>query len=85
MVSEEEGEEPSDSVTPEELFVDKEEDEQVKKLIATLPGIQQATLRMKHVDGMEIAEIALVIGCTENAVRANLSRARKKIMSYFIK
>ena len=85
MVSEEEGEEPSDSVTPEELFVDKEEDEQVKKLIATLPGIQQATLRMKHVDGIEIAEIALVIVCTENAVRANLSRARKKIMSYFIK
>ena len=53
------------------------------ELISQLPDVQQATLRMKHIDGMEVSEIASTIGSTENAVRVNLARARKKILSYF--
>lgn len=70
--------------TPESQFVSQEEEAKVLKLLATLPDAQQAVLRMKHVDGLETSEIASIIGSSEEAVRKNLSRARKKIMEMFL-
>src|SRR5574344_706815 len=67
----------TDDITPEDAYIDKELEEEVEGLINTLPDIQQATLRMKHIDGLETREIARMMGCTEVAVRTNLSRARK--------
>lgn len=83
LVGEEGYEELPDSNNPEDSYINKEEEEQVKELISQLPDVQQATLRMKHIDNMEVSEIAAAIGSTENAVRVNLSRARKKILNYF--
>lgn len=71
--------------SPEHLFIEREEELLVERLIATLPDKQQATLRMKHIDGLEVEEIAKLTGCSEVTVRSNLMRARRKIMSYFIK
>ncbi len=70
-------------MTPEEAYIDKENGEKLNELMKTLPSVQQATLRMKHIDGMEIGEIARITGSTEVTVRSNLSRARKKILNYF--
>ena len=70
--------------TPESQFVSQEEEAKVLKLLATLPDAQQAVLRMKHVDGLETSEIASITGSSEEAVRKNLSRARKKIMEMFL-
>ena len=55
------------------------------ELIATLPDLQQAILRMKHIDGFEVEEIARLTGSTVIAVRTNLSRARKKVREQFMK
>lgn len=73
----------TDETTPEDVYITKEEAGCIEKMIKTLPDIQQATLRMKHIDGLEVAEIARIIGSSEVAVRTNLSRARKKMMNYF--
>ena len=70
--------------TPESQFVSQEEEAKVLRLLATLPDAQQAVLRMKHIDGLETSEIARITGSSEEAVRKNLSRARKKIMEMFI-
>ena len=43
------------------------------RLINKLPGLQQTILRMKHVDGFEVEEIARLTGSTPEAVRMNLS------------
>ena len=51
----------------------------VMRIIDGLPGLQQTILRMKHVDDFEIAEIAELTGSNQEAVRVNLSRARKKV------
>jgi RNA polymerase sigma-70 factor (ECF subfamily) len=40
---------------------------------------------MKHIDGFEIEEIAGITGCRPEAVRVNLSRARKKVKEIFLK
>jgi RNA polymerase sigma-70 factor (ECF subfamily) len=71
------------SDSPEDRMIDEEEEEREKELIRSLPDKQQVVLRMKHIDGMEVSEIAQVTGMTRDAVRQNLSRARKKIVSFF--
>jgi RNA polymerase sigma-70 factor (ECF subfamily) len=40
---------------------------------------------MRHLDGLEIGEIAALTGSTPEAVRVNLSRARKRVRELFMK
>ena len=58
--------------------------DRVMRIIDRLPGLQQTVLRMKHVEGFEIAEIAELTGSTAEAVRVNLSRARKRVKELFL-
>lgn len=58
--------------------------QQLQFLISELPDTQQTILRMKHIDGLEIEEIMRITGCSYDAVRANLSRARRKIRDQFL-
>lgn len=58
---------------------------QVLHIMEQLPGLQQTILRMKHVEGFEVKEIAELTGSTPEAVRVNLSRARKKVKELFLK
>ena len=62
----------------------REDEERAQKLIDALPGAQQAVLRMKHQEGMEVAEIARITGSSPEAVRQNLSRARRNILKHFV-
>jgi RNA polymerase sigma-70 factor (ECF subfamily) len=80
----EETEKMEDPGSPEESLIEQEEYDRLMKVMDQLPDIQQATLRMKHIDGLEVEEIARITGTKEVTVRTNLSRARKKIMNYFI-
>lgn len=57
----------------------------VSQIIARLSGLQQSILKMKHIEGLEIEEIAAITGSTPEAVRMNLSRARKKVKELFFK
>lgn len=45
--------------------------------IADLPEEQQTVLWLKSVEGMESAEIASILGCSEGAVEQRLVRARQ--------
>lgn len=63
---------------------DGEEIEQLLKVIDSLPSTQRTILRMRHLQGMEMREIALVLGSTEMAVRKTLSRARKVVRNRLI-
>ncbi len=51
----------------------------IKGLIDKLPELQRSIMRLRDVEGLEIKEIAYIISSNENAVTANLSRARQKI------
>ncbi|MBQ8603034.1 MAG: RNA polymerase sigma factor [Bacteroides sp.] len=66
-------------------LLESEEMEEVLQAITTLPDLQQAVLRMKHIEGFEVEEIARLTGSTLIAVRTNLSRARKRIREQFIR
>jgi RNA polymerase sigma-70 factor (ECF subfamily) len=73
----------SDAETPYILLEQKDSVEHVMRIIDQLPALQQTILRMKHVDGFEVEEIAELTGSNPEAVRMNLSRARKKVKDRF--
>ncbi|MDH6313884.1 RNA polymerase sigma-70 factor (ECF subfamily) [Parabacteroides sp. PFB2-10] len=56
----------------------------IRRLIEQLPNLQQTIIRMKDVEGYELAEIADITGTQIEAVRSNLSRARKKVREHYL-
>jgi RNA polymerase sigma-70 factor (family 1) len=58
---------------------------QVKKLIEQLPDLQQKVIHLRDIEQLEYEEIAERTGLQVNAIRVNLSRARKKVRDEFFK
>jgi len=48
-------------------------------LISQLPEQQRTVMHLRDVEGMEFDQISYISGQSINAIRANLSRARKKV------
>ena len=65
--------------TPQLILEEKERHSYLNKLIDRLPLSQQMCIRLRDVEGYDFTEIAAILECDEGSVRANLSRARKKI------
>lgn len=63
----------------------KNEMELVHRIICSLPPLQQTILRMKDIEGYETEEIAQITGCSSEAIRSNLSRARKRLRDIYLK
>lgn len=72
-------------ISAEEVMERREGEKRVISMMEHLPSGQQAVLRMRHVDGMEISEIAAITGSTANAIRVTLSRARQNIKEIYLK
>ena len=62
---------------------DGERIERMMSIVRTLPDMQQTVLRLRHIEGMEMAEIAQLTGSTETAVRKALSRARLAVKKQY--
>jgi len=60
-----------------------DEGERMMEIVRQLPTMQQTVLRLRHEEGMEMKEVAELIGVTEEAVRQSLSRARRKILEQY--
>ncbi|MDR0699125.1 MAG: sigma-70 family RNA polymerase sigma factor [Tannerella sp.] len=68
---------------PDTQLEEKDSVAYLMRIIDRLPENQRTVLRMKHVDGFEVEEIASITGSAPEAIRMNLSRARKKIREIF--
>lgn len=73
----------SAALSPEEAMISTEGESQAAGMLAMLPDVQRRVLTLKHVDGLEVDEIAAITGATPNAVRVNLSRARNRIKQIY--
>jgi RNA polymerase sigma-70 factor (ECF subfamily) len=58
---------------------------EIGQFVRTLPPKQRAALILRHVEGREYCEIAGVLGCSEDAARANVFQAVKKVRARFAK
>ncbi len=63
----------------------KNTEEIIRKIVESLPPLQQAIIRMKDMEEYEVDEIAEITGTSPDAVRVNLSRARKKVREEYLK
>jgi len=71
--------------TPQLILEEKDMYASICQLIEQLPLQQRMAIRLRDVEGYELAEIAHILECDERSVRANLSRARKKIREQICK
>ncbi len=69
---------------PERIAEMKDAAGYVRKLMEELPEQQKAILHMRDIEGCDFEEIGEVLGMNINAVRVNLSRARKRIRELYI-
>lgn len=60
-----------------------EQIERIMDLINKLPTMQQTVIRLRHIDGLKMADIANITGTTEQAVRQSISRARRTILKNY--
>lgn len=63
----------------------KSSEELIRRIVEKLPVLQQAIIRMKDMEEYEVDEIAEITGTKVDAVRMNLSRARKKVREEYLK
>lgn len=75
---------PSQSATPERLLEEKDEFRLMREIINSLPTLQRTIIQIKDVQEYETEEIAEITGCSAEAIRSNLSRARKKVRDIYL-
>lgn len=51
----------------------------VRSIINSLPETQRMVIQLRDIEELELNEIKEITGLNDNAIRANLSRARKKV------
>ncbi len=74
-----------ESVDVLEQFEFTESANQIKKLIDKLPDLQRTVMLMRDIEQLSYEEIAETTDLQLNAIRVNLSRARKKVRDEFLK
>ncbi|MCF8230245.1 MAG: RNA polymerase sigma factor [Bacteroidales bacterium] len=71
--------------TPENYFEMKDNIKYVHRIIASLPDQQKMIIQLRDVEGYEYEEIAEIMQMNRNAIRVNLSRARKTVRDELVK
>lgn len=69
--------------TPEQQMEQRQTVDRAREAMSAMPATVRIIMQMRHVDGMEVAEIASMIGSTPERVRVNLSRGRKRLKEIF--
>lgn len=69
----------------EVLSADSERIDRMMGIINALPSLQQTILRLRHIEGMEMKDIAALVGTNEVALRKALSRARQAVRIQYLK
>lgn len=72
------------SLSAEERLIVMEERTEIDNIITSLPSAHQALLKMKHIEGLEVNEIARITGSSPGAIRVTLSRTRHQIKELFM-
>ena len=75
----------TDSNGTDQADGDDERIERMMAVVSTLPDLQQTILRLRHLEGMEMNEIADLTGSSEVAIRKALSRARQAVRQKYMK
>ncbi|MCX7826167.1 MAG: sigma-70 family RNA polymerase sigma factor [Verrucomicrobiae bacterium] len=70
---------PDWSQDPERIVLTRETQEFVRRAVAALPDIHREVVALHHLEGMEVAQIAEVLGISHGTVLSRLARARENL------
>ena len=70
---------PADAPTPEDHAVEREDRELLQRALGELPEAHREALVLYYLQGESVAQIAGVLGITEDLVKQRLSRARRAL------
>jgi RNA polymerase sigma-70 factor (ECF subfamily) len=70
---------PSDAPEPDEVALQNEQRDMVRRLVAALPDKYRSITVLRYYSGLSYEEIAAVTGQTESAVKTQLHRARRML------
>ena len=73
------------TTTPHKMLEMKDEVTGIHQIIRHLPLMQQMIVQMRDIEGLEFDEMEEILNINANAIRVNLSRARKAIRDQLIK
>jgi len=75
----------STEYNPHEQIETNDNMKTLMNIIEQLPELQRIIIRLKDIEGYEVEEIAAITLSSNDSVRVNLSRARKKVKEMFMK
>lgn len=64
---------------PEEMAIEKEEAELIRRLLKELPAVHHDILVLRYYYGLSIKETARILGISGNAAQVRLHRAKEKL------
>lgn len=70
---------------PLENVIRTEKMKLLHRMIAGLPGLQRDIVQLRDIEGLSYQDIAETLQVTEEQVKVNLFRARKKIKAWYLK
>ncbi len=70
---------PDWSENPEQMLELDEMQQAVRKAVAALPEHYRSVVILHHLHGMEVTEIAKIVGCRVGTVKSRLSRGRDEL------
>ena len=70
---------PDDNRDSEVRLREKERAMRLHEALAKLPAAKRATVVLHDLEGLDVSEIAIVVGANERTVRSRLRDARKKL------
>lgn len=71
--------------SPEEIFLAREGEDMIHKLLQLMNPEYRMTLIMRDIQGFTYDEIAAILGCSVGTVKSRLSRARQFLRQYLLK
>lgn len=72
------------TAAPDRQLELKDEISLMHAIIDSLPPLQRTIMQMKDIEEYETDEIAAITGCNAEAIRSNLSRARKRVREVYL-
>lgn len=74
----------SHTANPEELVIQQDRIQLVRRIIENLPEKQRSVMQLRDFEGKSYKEIAAIMGISEEQVKINIFRARQTIKQKYI-
>jgi RNA polymerase sigma-70 factor (ECF subfamily) len=74
----------ADPLNPHRQLEQQEQLDTIHRLIDSLPEKQRTVMQLRDIEGMSYREIAVLMDISEEQVKVNLFRARKKVKEHYL-